>query len=159
MLPDFDTPVVDSTAHTLGWTESATGVTPDFAIASFQAGRERVPPMLNLQWEWNVVAPYGGASIPMPTLPTDIADFAVTASDFTDINGVALGKVPGGYDAVRANLFNVDGIESFATSATGSMTVAQWFQPKKARSLPQSRVPGFVTGIMRDRAITTHRGK
>lgn len=152
LLPEFDLPAIDITAHAVGWTESAPGVTPDFALAVLSAQRT------GLGFVWNIAAPYSGATIAMPTLPTDVADFTITETDSTEFFGVALGKVPGGYDAVRANVFNANGPEAFAVGASGSMTIEVWNMPRLARELPRSnpRLPGFVSGIIGDRSRHPH---
>ncbi len=159
MLPEFDVSSIDTTAHALVWTETAAGVTPDFVLSFLSASRERQAS--NLAWSWSIVAPYSGASVAFPTLPTDIADFAIAPGDGVDLDGVVLGKVPGGYDALRANVFNVDGPESLVTSATGSITLAQWSAPRiqpETRVQPRRiRASGFVTGIMREPPARAHR--
>lgn len=155
MLPDLDGAGLDTTTHAVRWNEAAAGVTPDFALSFLEVFRARQTPQSNLVWTWSIVAPYADAAITFPALPTDIADFTIGETDEWELRGVALGKVPGGYDAVRANLFNLRGPDSLVTSAAGSVTLVDWApRPPKARTV--RGVPGDVSTVIQDRLLHPH---
>lgn len=120
-------PSLDTTAHTLTWT-TGNGVAPDFVLAFGYAFHT------NFGFDWTIAAPYG-SSVQFPTLPTDVGDFTIGADDDASVVGIAFGKVPGGYDAVRATLFSTNGPQDLVTSATGSITIETWNDtPRLART-------------------------
>lgn len=145
ILPDLSGATIDTTAHALTWTENGGAATPDFALAYVGASRT------GFGFGWQIVAPHTSASIAFPTLPTDIGDFTIAETDSSFIEGTVLGKVPGGYDAIRADLFSTQGPQDLVTSAAGSITAAAW-QPlvQKRRVRPVRTWP--VMGIMRARS-------
>ena len=75
-------------------------------------------------WLWRVAAPHA-TTVALPHLPTDVYDFNFQADDETFSNGVLVGKVPGGYDAVRPLLLstNFQTASDLTTSATGTATL------------------------------------
>jgi hypothetical protein len=122
-------PEIDTTLHQLTWTQAATGATPDFVTAWGYASRSEPAPF---GWQFWIAAPYG-ASVQLPTLPTDVGDFNVGASDSYYMYSLNLGKVPGGYDAVRAHIYdlifaiwNGEPPTTFVTTATGSAELELW---------------------------------
>jgi hypothetical protein len=79
------------TTDTVTWTELGTG-SPDLVFATLRdATRVRT-----------IVAPYGGASLHVPHLPTAHDAFNAQA---TDTPSVSLARVASGYDGVRARVF------------------------------------------------------
>ncbi|HUS33303.1 MAG TPA: hypothetical protein VMZ53_32595 [Kofleriaceae bacterium] len=96
---------------TLTWTEVGTGM-PDLVVGELKgASAHRY-----------IVGPYAGASLRIPRLPATHGAFNVSSSDSIS---VALAKVSGGYDGVRAHVFagpiaplNGSATLSVATSAT-----------------------------------------
>ncbi|NVB78978.1 MAG: hypothetical protein HOV81_11320 [Kofleriaceae bacterium] len=143
-LPEISAPTVDTTLHQLTWTQAVGGAVPDF-VTAFATVTRSEPSFSN--WRVWIAAP-AGTSIALPTLPTDVADFNIAATDEVFITNVNLGKVPGGYDAVRANIFDLafavlDGRSptTFITGATGSATLELWApRGRLARTAPQKRI-------------------
>jgi hypothetical protein len=84
--------IIDQVTRVLSWPERA-GAAPQFVIARvFGSGTSQNP------FQWEIVAPYGGASL---TLPTLIGEGAVY-TDPGEAGGVIwLGTAEGGYDAIR----------------------------------------------------------
>ena len=92
-------PALDPVTHQASSTVDTTaGLTPDFSLFMVSASRPAVP----RSWQWFVTAPYA-TTITLPTLPTtDGFDFNVGSGDTFSLDSWVNGKVPGGYDAVRA---------------------------------------------------------
>jgi hypothetical protein len=116
-------PAYDVASHTATITEGTTGLTPDFTIALLNATREAD----GTTWDWITAAPHG-ASVVLPVLPTDLYDFNIAASDAAGVEAWATGKVPGGYDAVRERVLSISGVAGFATSSSGTATLATFQQ-------------------------------
>lgn len=76
---------------TVSWTEQGSGAPDTVLVTIRNPGAERY-----------VVGPYAGASIKVPHLPSAHDAFNVKAGDTATI---ALAKVSGGFDAVRAHVF------------------------------------------------------
>jgi hypothetical protein len=118
-------PTFDPTTHTLSFTEdTTTGATPDFVFGSVSAARTADAH----NWTWRIAAPHA-MSIVYPHLPTDVYDYNITAADGPSSYQLVLGKVPGGYDAVRPYMLSVQGQPSpsqFALGASGSATIEQY---------------------------------
>lgn len=77
---------------TLTWTERA-GVAPQFVIAQVDASGANENP-----YQWNIVAPYGGASLPLPTL---VGEGVMYMNPGEGGGTLWLGTADGGYDAIR----------------------------------------------------------
>jgi hypothetical protein len=138
MLPDFQSgPTFDVATHTMSFTEAATGATPDFVFASISAFRNTD----NHDWTWRIVAPHA-TSLVYPTLPTDVYDYNITANDQPNSYDAMIGKVPGGYDAVRPYLLSQYGAPQptqFAMGTAGSATVEEY--AALARGTQRKAVP------------------
>src|SRR5439155_25427941 len=89
-------------------------------------------------WNWMVVGPHSGASLVYPVLPTDVFDFNVAATDSSYSSFLVLGKVPGGYDVVRAIILGGDPT-SLVTGPTGSF-VYETLAPI-GRTVPHAQHP------------------
>jgi hypothetical protein len=111
-------PTFDPASHTIAWTELASGVTPDFALSSLFANRTTPA----RSWRWTIAAPRSATSITLPVLPTDIFDFNIAAGDNVLVASLVTAKVPGGYDAVRANVLTANGPTELVHDATGAIT-------------------------------------
>jgi hypothetical protein len=143
-LPEVSEPIVDPALHQLTWTQAIGGASPDFVTA--RASVSRSEPSFRT-WQVWLAAP-AGTAIGLPTLPTDVADLNINEADDVFVSNLNLGKVPGGYDAVRANIFDLafavsDGRSptTFITSASGSATLELWApRGRLARTAPQKRV-------------------
>ena len=137
-------PDIDTTAHQLTYTTSG-GVAPEFVLAFGDASRT------GLHFDWAILAPYG-ASVQFPTLPTDVADFTIKSDDSYGVEAMLFGKVPGGYDAVRAKLVDVmlgeSGPLDLVTTATGAITIEMYQRPrvKAARTTRPTKTPGLGAG-------------
>lgn len=127
----------DTTTHQVKWTPAATGVAPDFALA--MAGAFRATGSLQINWQLS--APYGAGVVQFPTLPVENGkDYNFASTDTTGVDQVILGKVTGGYDAVREMLQSLDGPQDItATAATGTLTFEQFSDQALRRVRPASR--------------------
>lgn len=143
VLPDVSAPRIDTGLHQLTWTQAIGGAVPDFVTA--WAIVQRSEPT-NQMWQFWIAAP-AGTAITMPTLPTDVADFNLQETDTVFIDNLNLGKVAGGYDAVRANIFDFAlavrdelPLTMLTTGASGSATLELW-APRSAiaRTAPKGR--------------------
>lgn len=124
-LVDFSTnPTFDPATNMATWTAGTTGATPDAYYARFrvdryvQDGSGNVT--TNAYWDWSIVGPYTGAAIAPPALTGAAADYNVTSTDSVFVNDIVLGKLPGGYDLVRAHAFDLLGAGNFAALAQGA---------------------------------------
>jgi hypothetical protein len=145
LTPDFtaDPPTLDTGTHTVGWTLTGGALTPSLSAVGIRANR----PSASFQsWSWTMYGP--GANPPaFPTLPTDFADVNVQATDNFFVFEAGVANVTGGYDAVRANIFNgaigvvgptgttsasIYGTPGFARHGhAGKPTpLARWFAPR-----------------------------
>jgi hypothetical protein len=83
----------------------------------------------------------------LPVLP-DSSQFNPRAGDFGTFD-VRIAKLPGGYDAVRANILALDGPQDVAVGATGKAMFAYLVEPS-ARTRPLEVVmPRAVTRTRR----------
>ncbi len=96
-------PSVSAATHTITWAASA-GATPDFAWATLSANR--LVGQSTTFWSWDIVVPFATTTVTLPTLPTEIADLNFMATDTVNLNELITAKVPGGYDAVRAEILS-----------------------------------------------------
>ena len=118
LLPAFTgTPTIDPATHIVSWTQSGGAVQPDFSTAYFNVNGSAS------SWQWNVVGPGPSATIQLPTVPTDLADFNVSATDAVNIYDLVTAKVPGGYDAGRQVFFATTGPHDLVTGTSGSVVV------------------------------------
>jgi hypothetical protein len=127
----------DTTTHQVKWTADTTGVAPDFAMATATADRVTS----SLQIEWQVSAVYNGGVVQFPTLPVENGkDYNFALTDTTSVDQVVLGKVTGGYDAVREIIQSLAGPQDIAASgATGAMTFEEFSDQALRRVGPVSR--------------------
>ena len=131
LLPGFtSTPAIDPATHILSWTQSGGAVQPDFSVALFFVNGS------TSSWQWNVVGPGPSATIQLPTVPTDLADFNVGATDGVFVNSLVTAKVPGGYDAGRQVVFTTTGPHDFVTGSSGSVVANELLQALVARPGP-----------------------
>jgi hypothetical protein len=114
----------DTTAHQVTWTAGTAGATPDFTLSYVFADR----PAASLSIDWRICAPYTAGVLQLPTLPVDGGvDYNLVSSDTVDINRLYLGKVTGGYDAVRPSLLSLNQPQDFAAGASsGTMTLERF---------------------------------
>jgi hypothetical protein len=102
----------DATAHTASWTEVAAGGAPDASRLELDAMRS------TLGWKWELFAAHTANTFAMPTLVDDAATYNVAAADLQTL-ALTLAKIPGGYAAVRQNIFATD----IRTAVAGQMTL------------------------------------
>jgi len=116
-------PTFDPANHDVTWQEVA-GVSADFALTQYHSFRP--DGTLSHDWVWTLAAPRVTASTAVyPKIPTDVFDFNTTATDSSDVRELINAKVPGGYDAVRAQIMNIDPTNpaAIALGATGHAVV------------------------------------
>ena len=130
----------DQANNVIGWSP-VDGAMPDLFLAEYDGQRQfdlGSGMTAYSSWYWQIVGPFTGASIALPMLIGDAADFnTTTATDnpFGDPNDehLLVAKVPGGYDAVRAHAFDVlenQDLSGLASGATGHLEVDTW-QPNR----------------------------
>jgi hypothetical protein len=127
LLGDFTVdPSLDTGTHAISWTLGA-GKAAQFAFGEIFASR-----LSATGWSWQIVGP-SGTQLQLPTLPTDVADFNIVATDSFTIGEADVGAAPGGYDAYRANAFaGPPGV----IGASGTAAFNQWqAPPSTARSV------------------------
>ncbi len=108
----------DKTAKRVSWTEAATGVAGDFVVAETEIYRATG----SLYIYWEVIAEADAPEVQYPTLPVESIDYNVQSTDTTD-TFVTVGKVPGGWNAIREKFFAIDGpLDLGNGSTTGSLT-------------------------------------
>ena len=114
--------------------DTAAGGAADFSLFFMTVSRTSA----QRTWSWTIAAPYA-ATVTLPTLPTDVFDYNVGSADSAGVNGWVNGKVPGGYDAVRALLLATSGPEGLAIGSAGAATFVHSQQPTFVRptSLPR----------------------
>ncbi len=109
LMPEFSSvPAYDLAAKTVRWTLDATGSQPELIVATTRFNRE-IPIVQN--WFWDIAAPVAGSAeaVRYPVLPAPDDGFNPTVSDaFQSVDEVMIAKVPGGYDAIRENVFASD---------------------------------------------------
>jgi hypothetical protein len=125
-------PTFDPTTHTLSWTEGASGLAPDFSLASVSNFREP-----STYTEWWIAGPHTSASLVFPTLPADVFDFNIATGDSTNISFMILAKIPGGYDAVRSNVFTSGGETDLISTPTGTLS-GELYQNLQLRPVPKT---------------------
>jgi hypothetical protein len=126
------TPSVSAATHNVTWAASA-GVMPDFAWATLSANR--LVGKSNMFWSWDIVVPFSATTFTLPTLPTDIADLNFMATDTVSVDQLITAKVPGGYDAVRAEILSSTP-DQFATGPSGRIVFETMDFPPQARVAP-----------------------
>lgn len=133
-LYDYNAPpTFDPTTHAASIGEdTSAGNAPDFTATFLSAFRG------SRSWTWSVIAPHA-ASVTLPTLPTDVFDFNIGSGDSPAVSAWVTGKVPGGYDAIRAVLFSTTGPQDIALgSTTGSATLVTTQQGVATRTIPRA---------------------
>jgi len=116
-LPDITGgPSYTAATHVITVPEATGGVAPDFTRIAIAANRSQTK-----YWNWTVVSPHA-TSVTLPTLPTTIYDYNLSATDNVNVTAM-IGQVPGGYDAVRGHLATFASVLQFIHSLSGSMTV------------------------------------
>lgn len=133
LLPDFNGVAgFNPTNKLVTWLEDTTnqpalhGATGDLSFTQINVQRE------NRVWRWSVAAPYSPGKIAFPTLPNDLADWMPNfETDQINVVDLITAKVPGGYDAVRAHIFDLhdaitsDNFAGLAVGATGRVVAVQ----------------------------------
>jgi hypothetical protein len=146
LVGDFTVdPTFDTGTQTLAWTLGA-GKPPAFSVGSISGQRDAATP-----WSWQIVGP-SGTQIALPTLPTDVANFTLMATDTISIDGVATGYAPGGYDAYRPLAFQGPPNPSGASGIAGYNF---WQQPET--NMPSLFKKMHVRAATPKRIVAPHR--
>jgi hypothetical protein len=98
----IDGPTFDIPTRKLAWTEATAGATPDLSVAAIQVTRG------DATWRWEIAAPYSSSGIAFPQLPADAATWVPTTGDAASADVISQVKVTGGYNAVRAHIFDIN---------------------------------------------------
>lgn len=132
MLDDATGFSFDATTHAASWTQATAGVAPDFVAARIFGTRTTATEYRYVSWQ--IVAPYAAMTVSLPTLPAGTFDLNFTANDAVDVDDLIFGKVPGGYDTVRASFYAIQSPFELAVGANGSAQFAMLSQAKIART-------------------------
>lgn len=118
-LPTYDSPpTYDIATRTFSWSSAGGTQVPDVSLVYANFSREDQNGFLG--WNWTIAAPYGTPAVVLPALPTGAMQFNPMDGDGFLIEDVWTAKVPGGYDAVRAHIQNLDrDPRQFVIGATG----------------------------------------
>jgi hypothetical protein len=138
MLVDITGPLYEASTHKLLWTIGASGVAADYAEVEVR-GTRTVAAQDDRFVQWQMIAPYMPDGVYYPTLPTSTYDYNWDADDSFDISLLTLGKVPGGYDTVRAKVFTVEGPFDLVTTSTGSAQFLNYASNIQSRTQPSVR--------------------
>ncbi|MEO8700466.1 MAG: hypothetical protein ABI867_10500 [Kofleriaceae bacterium] len=126
LLADYATrPTFAATSHSVSWTADTAGRLADFATAQMFFDRPKVQ-----NWRWSIAAPLTVAtatSIAFPVLPTVDEQLNPVDGDNAFVDGLTTAKVPGGYDAVRADVhsINADDPNGIVTGPIGTAVVQE----------------------------------
>lgn len=122
-LPEFSgAAMLDIPNHAIKWTMSGGAAQPDFVHV--RALLHRPSPVI--AWNWEIVAPAGSQAV-FPVLP-DQHMYNLKTDDFGSFD-VRTGKVPGGYDAVRAAVLSFETFQDLAVGASGKASFAFLVEP------------------------------
>ena len=109
-------PSFDAAADKVQWTEDDTGVIADLTLIQLRVQRSEPVPGL---WHWELAAAHPATGdLKLPVLPTDVFDWTPKAGEAT-VEPLRNFKVPGGYDAVRGHILDIDAQGSFRDLVTG----------------------------------------
>jgi hypothetical protein len=112
-------PSYSEATHSVTWTESAEGVSPEYIYLIAGGYRDA---QYGIQWE--MVAPYSEGTATLPTLPAEHAELNFRDADEPEVS-VRQYKVTGGYDAVRAGFF----VRPEAAGTSGALSKVQRLPP------------------------------
>lgn len=96
-----DGPTYDIPTAKITWTEATNGATPDLTVTAIQVSRGEAT------WRWAIAAPYASSGIAFPHLPADAATWVPADGDVVTPDGMMSAQVSGGYNAVRAHVFDI----------------------------------------------------
>lgn len=115
-LPDYTSfPQLDPSNHRIVWSTAGNPRQPDFVLVTAHLFRESPVQA----WRWQIVGPATANAVVLPVLP-EASPFNPLASDQVDFIDVSAGKVPGGYDAVRANVLAAATFPELVVGPSGS---------------------------------------
>ena len=141
-LVDISGATFDIASHSVGWTEG-TGVAPDLTYVSIFGTRTTSTTTFGI--DWILVGPHIAGSVVFPVLPVGAVDYNLDSDDSVDLSDLSMVKVPGGYDAIRANAFSLEDLVNsgnafpIVTSASGSASLVT-FSPL----VPERKAPPTV---------------
>ncbi len=120
-----DGPAYDIPTGKLTWTEATGGTTPDLTLAAIDVTRGEAT------WRWGIVAPYSSGGIAFPHLPADAATWTPATGDAVTPDPMTRVRVTGGYDAVRAHIFDIHdlGFTGYAIGSGGRAVIVQFPAP------------------------------
>jgi hypothetical protein len=111
-------PSVAPATRTVTWATDP-GTAPDFAWVTVQASRTDPSTQATTYWDWQISLPYTSSTFTYPLLPAGADKFNLVTDDVASVAQLLTAKIPGGYDAVRAELLSSSGPETFAAGPTG----------------------------------------
>jgi hypothetical protein len=144
-LPDFTgVAEIDAPNHSIKWTTAGGSAQPDLVYTRAFLNRE-VELGPTLAWQWTIVGPAGTSAV-FPVLPGD-SEFNLRDGDSGGFD-VRVAKVPGGYDAVRANILATQSLADLAIGTSGRAVVAVLTGPRFRAKPPEAE---WLRGVTRTR--------
>lgn len=115
----------DASSKKLSWTEAATGVVGDFKVGELDISRNNGANRIR----WRLLTSNATAGeVTFPTLPVETTDFNPGAGDTVSPTAV-VGKVTGGYEAIRKVFFTLDDPSQIPTlSTSGDLAIQIVFE-------------------------------
>ena len=111
-------PGLDLATDKVSWTEEDSGDAADLTVIGLFVSRSEPQ---SKSWHWRLAAAHPATlAIKLPVLPTDVFDWTPTQGDSISVDALRNFKVPGGYDAVRGHIFDIDEQGSFRDVVTGA---------------------------------------
>ena len=136
LAPYTTAPTISTTTRAATWVAGA-GVTPDLVVATVSGSRTGATG--STFWDWQIAMPYAATTFTLPVLPAGIDQFNFVAGDTGTVSELRTAKVPGGYDAVRAEVLSASQFERFAVGPTGTLAYEQLEQVLPARRVPREK--------------------
>jgi len=123
LLPDVTAaPSFNAATKLVSWTEATAAGAPDLTMTTIDVARNDA----SRHWHWTVAGPYTAGALAFPVLPTDVADWAPSASlDRVTVTALTNAKVPGGYAAVRAHVHDVRDPTEFVAGPSGRVVTVR----------------------------------
>ena len=115
----------------------------------------------SLYWYNDYVGPRTGPSITLPVLPTNLADYNIAVTDASSLGVLYNAKVPGGYDAVRAEVLSMlrsdTGFATLAGAGTGSVSYVEVGPPPPLTRTAVTAKSSSVLPTQRARSLLPRR--
>ena len=118
-------PAINTGTHVVSWTETAQGKAPDFVRLDVYA--TATSSGMDRGIDWDIIAPYSGATLQLPTLVGEGLRYNLAAGDQASLTLSSV-TATGGYDAVRERAFTTS-IEGLVGITAGRVMTATYAAP------------------------------